>query len=55
MELKWNKKAKTVLQQIKEKKYVQAVSNYTGNIMLVGLSYDKKSKKHECIIEKFTL
>ncbi len=55
VELKWNKKAKTALQQIKEKKYVQAVSNYTGNIMLVGLSYDKKSKKHECIIEKFTL
>lgn len=55
VELKWNKKAKTALQQIKEKKYVQAVSNYTGNIMLVGLSYDKKSKEHECVIEEVTL
>ncbi len=55
VELKWNKKATTALQQIKEKNYVQAISNYTGNILLVGLSYDKKSKEHECLIEEYTL
>ncbi len=55
VELKWNKSAKTALQQIKDKNYVQAVSNYTGNILLVGISYDKENKKHECIIEEFTL
>ena len=53
VELKWNKGARTALQQIKEKEYVQAVSNYTGNILLVGISYDKKSKKHECVIEEY--
>lgn len=55
VELKWNKKAETAIQQIKEKKYVQAVLNYTGNILLVGISYDKKSKEHECIIEKYSI
>ncbi len=54
VELKWNKKAETALRQIKEKKYIQAVSGYTGKILLVGLSYDKKSKQHDCVIEEFT-
>ena len=47
VELKWNKKATTALQQIKDKNYVQAVAGYIGNILLVGISYDKKSKEHE--------
>lgn len=55
VELKWNKRADTALRQIKEKEYVQAVSGYTGNILLIGISYDKKSKKHECVIEEYTI
>lgn len=55
VELKWNQKAKTALQQIKDKNYVPAVSDYTGNILLVGISYDKKSKRHECVIEEYVL
>lgn len=55
VELKWNQKAETALQQIKEKKYVQAVSGYTGNILLVALAYDKKKKEHTSIIEKMVL
>lgn len=53
VELKWNKSAKTALQQIKDKKYADSVENYTGNILLVGINYDKDSKKHECMIEKY--
>ena len=53
IELKWNKQAKTALQQIKDKKYVQSILNYTGDILLVGINYDKKSKKHDCVIEKY--
>lgn len=53
IELKWNKKAKTALQQIKEKKYPESVLHYTGDILLVGISYDKTSKKHLCIIEQY--
>lgn len=55
VELKWNKKATTALQQIKDKKYVQAIVGYTGNILLVGISYDKKNKEHTCIIEEYTV
>lgn len=55
VELKWNKNAETALQQIKDRKYVQAISNYTGNILLVGISYDKKKKEHECVIEEVLL
>lgn len=52
IELKWNKSANTALQQIKDKKYIKAVGNYTGDILLIGISYDKKRTKHECVIEK---
>ncbi|MGN0354544.1 MAG: AAA family ATPase [Muricoprocola sp.] len=55
VELKWNKSAETALQQIKDKNYVQAVANYTGNILLVGINYDKESKQHECVIEECIL
>ena len=24
-------------------------------ILLVGINYDKKSKKHECVIEKYVM
>lgn len=51
-ELKWNKSAGAAIQQIKEKKYMQVLKGYTGNILLVGINYDKKSKEHTCIIEK---
>lgn len=53
VELKWNKDAMTALQQIKNNNYPQSVEQYTGEILLVGINYDKKSKKHQCLIEKF--
>lgn len=34
------------------KNYKGIVSEYTGDIILVGISYDKKSKRHSCKIEK---
>ena len=52
VELKWNQSADTAISQIKEKQYTQAVSEYTGDILLVGINYDKKSKEHQCMIEK---
>ena len=53
VELKWNENAETAICQIKEKKYPSALGQYTGNILLVGISYDKKRKEHQCVIEKF--
>ena len=55
VELKWNQKAHTALEQIKEKQYVQAIKNYTGDVLFVGISYDKKNKKHECAIEGYRI
>lgn len=53
VELKWNKDARTALQQILDKKYTDSVSQYTGNILLVGINYNKMTKAHECIIVKY--
>ena len=53
VELKWNKNAETALQQIKEKQYPDSVLDYTGDILLVGINYDKKTKEHQCLIEKY--
>lgn len=55
VELKWNQNAQTALQQIKNKKYPSSITNYTGEILLVGINYDKGSKEHQCKIEKFTI
>ena len=53
VELKWNQDAQTAIDQIKEKQYQKAIEEYTGNILLVGINYDKKGKKHECQIEEY--
>ena len=31
--------------------YPQSLSKYTGNILLVGINYDKKTKGYSCVIE----
>lgn len=53
VELKWNKNAQTALRQIKDKKYPDSILYYTGEILLVGISYVSKTKEHHCIIEKY--
>lgn len=55
VELKWRKDAETALTQIKEKKYIQALEGYEGEILLVGINYEKEGtegKKHSCVIER---
>lgn len=51
IELKWDKSASGALEQIRDKQYVNALKDYHGNILLVGINYNKETKKHECIIE----
>lgn len=53
VELKWNRDAKTALQQIKDRNYPASIGQYTGEILLVGINYDTKTKEHQCIIEKY--
>ena len=52
VELKWNKAVVTAISQIKEKRYAESLQNYVGDILLVGINYDKKTKEHTCSIEK---
>ena len=51
IELKWDKSASGALDQIREKQYGNALKDYQGNLLLVGINYDKHTKKHECMIE----
>lgn len=52
VELKWNKSEQGAIEQIKKKEYGKELAEYSGNMLLVGINYDKKSKKHSCVIEK---
>ncbi len=54
VELKYAGSAGSAIQQIKERQYVQALEAYTGDILLVGINYDreKENKPHSCLIER---
>ena len=52
IELKWDSSASGALTQIKEKHYAGALNDYMDNLLLVGINYNKDTKKHECVIEK---
>ena len=52
LELKYDKDAKTAISQIKKQNYGCALKDYFGEIILVGINYDRTSKKHNCIIER---
>ena len=53
IELKWDKNAEGAIKQIKEKRYSENIKAFSGEILLVGINYDKKTKVHNCIIEKY--
>ena len=53
VELKFNHTADTAIDQIKRKEYPAKIAEYTGDILLVGIRYDKETKLHECKIEKW--
>ena len=41
--------------EFKNKEYIDALKDYQGDLLLAGINYDKKTKKHSCIIEKWNL
>ena len=51
VELKYNRSSGAAIEQIKSKNYTEKLSQYTGEILLVGINYDDK-KGHSCSIEK---
>lgn len=48
IELKWDRDALGAIAQIKDKNYVDALKDYKGNLLLAGISYDRKTKEHTC-------
>lgn len=53
VELKCDKDAQAAISQIKARNYSQQVADYTGDILLVGINYDRQTKRHECQIERW--
>ena len=53
IELKYDQDVDSAIKQIKEKKYFFGLEKYLDNLLLVGINYDKNTKKHTCTIEKF--
>lgn len=51
VELKWNKDANSAIRQIKDRQYPAALEDYGGELLLVGISYDRENKSYECRIE----
>lgn len=54
IELKRDKTAQGAIDQIKARNYVKALGDYKGNLLLVGINYDRE-KKHTCRIEKMVI
>jgi hypothetical protein len=55
VELKWDKDVETAIDQIKNKKYIKSLDGYKGEVLLVGISYEKDgkdAKRHKCVIER---
>ncbi len=54
VELKYDKSADTALRQIRDRQYIRALEGYAGEVLLVGVNYDRDStdKPHSCAIEK---
>lgn len=52
VELKWDKSVETAIAQMKKRQYPESLKDYAGEILMVGISYDKKTKEHICKIEQ---
>lgn len=55
VELKWDKTAEGAIKQIKNKQYFESLKEYQGNLLLVGVNYDKDTREHQCEIEEFNI
>ena len=55
LELKYDKSVDAAINQIHRKNYPTKLAQYTGDILLVGINYDRQTKVHTCRIETFTL
>lgn len=52
LELKYDQSADTAMLQIEERRYAGVLQDFVGEVVLVGINYDKKTKVHNCKIER---
>ena len=53
VELKFDGSAEGAIAQVRERNYPQLVQEFADRLLLVGINYDKKTKRHECRIERW--
>lgn len=54
VELRWNKPVDSALDQIRDRNYPKALEEYGGPLLLVGITYDAKTKEHTATIERMS-
>ena len=54
IELKYDRTVNAAMQQIKDRHYTQALEGYVGEILAVGVNYDRDdiNKHHSCVIQR---
>ena len=52
VELKWDKTADAALAQILQRDYPDVLRSWGGELLLVGIAYDPKTKEHACTITR---
>ena len=53
IELKYNQDADAAIDQIKHRQYPVKVVEFTDNLLLVGINYNRETKQHTCHIERY--
>ena len=52
IELKWNHPVDAAINQIRRQQYPEVLEHFSNNILLVGITYDEKTKEHSCQIDR---
>ena len=51
VELKWDRPVDAAVEQVRERRYADALEGLDVPVLLVGVTYDAKTKEHRCRIE----
>ncbi len=52
VELKWSRNTKAAMYQVRDRDYTRVLRDWGGPVLLVGITYNPKSKVHTCQIEE---
>ena len=55
VELKWDRKPDSAIAQILDRDYPAVLRAWGGHVLLVGVTYEAKSKAHRCTITELAL